>query len=653
MLFVLYTYPRDHDSGTTRERGRPLLPLGLPRRQNAQQAKAVVGMWRQQPPQQLPWGDVNVVVTTDVHSWVAGHGRHEPALDADYGDVLSFYQHLQAEATAAGTDVFWVMNGDFVDGTGLSTVPPTHLLPLLTRLPFSAINLGNHELYHNETVDYLQQSGFLQHWQGNFLTSNTDWAHDSSPLGHRYTYLYGPNRGTKILTFGFLYNFENACGRTRVRTVQATLQAAWFQAVLRRGDYDAILVLAHMDYLDPLVPLMQQAIRAALPHNESSGMPIQFINGHSHRRGFHAYDDTCTAFEAGRFLDTVGFVSFPTWASVQQRAAAGATTSRRGGGERDGSSSSSLFRHVFLDANQATLTAAIGSNTSPQQRRQDSKNTTHKTPDGQTLTDLIHQTQQDLGLEVVLGCATQSYNVDQVLNASDALWNLYMRQVWPFIFGHNRSQVFVQTTGALRYSLLEGAVNVDDLIAVSPFDDPIFLVAERVSGTDVVAALGDAMETATDPNSWPPPYATSGPVHTAAAAQEDRYYDLYAANWDVTAVRAAVVNVTGQTLCPVRPLVHDDGGAPVTTTGVWKRFVASQWPCADTLVTTPLRRLVDPVPPANLAVALLAVLTLLLSGVLLPRRTPRRLPPPPRATARGLKLAGDPLHNYGSLHISA
>ena len=38
--------------------------------------------------------DVNILIVTDVHSWVAGRSEHDPYLDADYGDVLSFLAHL-------------------------------------------------------------------------------------------------------------------------------------------------------------------------------------------------------------------------------------------------------------------------------------------------------------------------------------------------------------------------------------------------------------------------------------------------------------------------------------------------------------------------------------------------------------------------------
>jgi len=263
---------------------------------------------------QLPLGDINVVAVTDVHSWVAGHSRHEPSLDADYGDVLSFYQELEEAANKVGKDVFFVMNGDMVDGTGLSTVPPEHLLPIIETMPFDAVNMGNHELYHNETVEYLRSSGFIEHWNGNYLTTNTFWEEIKDYIGHPYTYLYGQHSQIKILTFGFLYNFVNNCKITTVTKVEETVQEEWFQQVLLQRDYDAILVLAHMDYIDPLVAVIHKSIRALV----GPEMPIQFINGHSHRRGFHVYDETTTAMEAGRYLDTVGFVSFPTYDSVRK-----------------------------------------------------------------------------------------------------------------------------------------------------------------------------------------------------------------------------------------------------------------------------------------------------------------------------------------------
>jgi len=96
----------------------------------------------------LPWSDVNVLIVTDVHSWIAGHAHpdHTPALDATYGDVLSLYERLAAAAAAEGRDLFFVQNGDLNDGTGFSTLPPATLATLLRRLPFDALTTGNHEV---------------------------------------------------------------------------------------------------------------------------------------------------------------------------------------------------------------------------------------------------------------------------------------------------------------------------------------------------------------------------------------------------------------------------------------------------------------------------------------------------------------------------
>jgi 2',3'-cyclic-nucleotide 2'-phosphodiesterase (5'-nucleotidase family) len=193
----------------------------------------------------LPLGDMNLMVLTDVHSWIGGHQRHERNMNADYGDVLSLYQRLKDEIRRKyKRDFFMVMNGDFMDGTGLSTTPPEYLTPLLATMPFAIINLGNHELYHEETVAWIK-SEFIPHWRGHYLTSNTLWRPTKQPLGSRYVFLEGSH--STLLAFGFLYNFQGNAKNTIVENVQDVVQQAWFLSVLARTDaYDAILVMAHV-----------------------------------------------------------------------------------------------------------------------------------------------------------------------------------------------------------------------------------------------------------------------------------------------------------------------------------------------------------------------------------------------------------------------
>lgn len=52
-----------------------------------------------------------------VTRWVDGH-RHPdntPRLDADYGDLISFRHHMEAEADRRGKDILYLNSGDLVD----------------------------------------------------------------------------------------------------------------------------------------------------------------------------------------------------------------------------------------------------------------------------------------------------------------------------------------------------------------------------------------------------------------------------------------------------------------------------------------------------------------------------------------------------------
>jgi hypothetical protein len=71
-----------------------------------------------------------------------------------------------------------------------------------------------------------------------------------------------------------------------VEHVQDVVQQDWFRNVLVNEHYDAILVLAHMDCVDPLVYVILESIRSMV----GSDMPVQLVTGHSHRRCCEATD---------------------------------------------------------------------------------------------------------------------------------------------------------------------------------------------------------------------------------------------------------------------------------------------------------------------------------------------------------------------------
>jgi hypothetical protein len=89
-----------------------------------------------------------------------------------------------------------------------------------------------------------------------------------------------------------------------------------------------------MDVQDPLVYTILDAIR----QHVGNDMPVVFITGQTHYCGFVKLDANAISFEAGCYLDTVGFVFFCFHK----------TTDR------------TVFHNVFLNANVETLTNTLG-----------------------------------------------------------------------------------------------------------------------------------------------------------------------------------------------------------------------------------------------------------------------------------------------------
>ena len=100
---------------------------------------------------------------------------------ADYGAVSAFASRLKdiSHASQRG-DVFFVNNGDHVEGSGLSDatlyttgIHGSSLFPIISQMPFDVLTVGNHDLYDDETIDFMIDSGFIDGWNKRYLTSNT------------------------------------------------------------------------------------------------------------------------------------------------------------------------------------------------------------------------------------------------------------------------------------------------------------------------------------------------------------------------------------------------------------------------------------------------------------------------------------------------
>eukprot|EP00557_Chaetoceros_sp_GSL56_P002281 CAMPEP_0176502604 /NCGR_PEP_ID=MMETSP0200_2-20121128/14846_1 /TAXON_ID=947934 /ORGANISM="Chaetoceros sp., Strain GSL56" /LENGTH=551 /DNA_ID=CAMNT_0017901695 /DNA_START=559 /DNA_END=2214 /DNA_ORIENTATION=+ len=431
-------------------------------------------------------------------------------------------------------DLFFVMNGDFMDGTGLSTYPPEYLTPILQHMPWDALNIGNHELYKNATIEYITQpGGFVEFWDGRYLTSNVLLSESNSPIGNRYTFLRGTYSGYTILTFGFLYDFLNNCPITAIETVESVVNSTWFENVLQGNveEFDAILVLAHMDAYDPLVTVLLDKIRLIC----GSNMPVQFITGHSHERKFYQLDPFSTSFEAGRYLDTIGFTSISFNASFAD------------------------FDHVFIDANINVMRNMLGMSDSE----------SIETELGRNLTDLIVTTQEKLGLNQVIGCSPMTYYLTNSLEEPNSLWGLYINTVVPYqLFKGSDSMILIQNTGAFRYDLVEGNTTLNDIVTVSPYNDTLYMIREEVNGSDFIRAFGEPNVINDDAY-----LATLPQLVVSGSIDKDKVYKVYTVEFDLEFVSSRLAMTTGKEFTPLKL----DG---LTSGILWLNFIKDQWTCS-------------------------------------------------------------------------
>jgi hypothetical protein len=523
--------------------------------------------------------------------------------------VVSFYEHVRAYCSSLDKDVWFVQNGDWIDGTGLAMDGnPSYLVPLIQKMPFDVLNTGNHELYRPQVVDYMTRpGGFIDWWGSRYLASNVyytdgdDSKAPPQPLGNKYTVLEGKH--STILVFGFLYDMGRPNDKVTVVPAADEVQQKWFHNALTQHSYDAILVMVHAGHDDPTVSAIHTAIRRVV---RNDNMPIQFVAGHTHYRRFAVADPVSTIVEAGKYLDTVGFVSFPTLSTVvthkQQKqrllqdtrndtdttataspspdsystqvpttASTGTTTEAAAATTTTTTAvTADLFEHVFLDANIATLQRALG--ITPNDGNE------FQTPYGKEINTFIDEARTKMGLTKKIGCAPHDYVLNVSMARDDSLWRLFVDNVAPHQLLKRRrddddstaQRAMLLPQSTWRYDLYgRNDLTYDDVIAVSPFNDPIFLV-----GTVPGHFILELNRTMNDDSSVR--YYSPLPKWILASSGEgpidpDQDCELYGISFDVPSIQEALRKL------------YPDLGEPieqnVTSTSLWLSFVIEEWHC--------------------------------------------------------------------------
>ena len=412
----------------------------------------------------LPFGDINILVVSDVHSFVGGH-PHEPDRNADYGDLFSFHERLEAHCEDTGNgDLFLFNNGDILHGTGLAMDGnATNLLPILNAMPWDSLTMGRQEATYSDVLRDMNDT-LLPKFPGKYVTSNVVWADTKEPYGDRYQFLRG--RNSTVLVVGFLYDTVSSSQTIEVASIEETIQQDWFRQVLRQNEtdndderYDAIVVMAHMDNDNPVIDTIYDVIRS----NVEPEMPIQFLTGHSHKRqrtNLMKRDRYVHRIEPGGVFDTIGWVTIPKYETAR-------TLPPKSDELQE------AFRQEFLNTSKAVLHARLGLADDQELR----------TDRGTAVSELIHETQERLGLNQIVACPGHDFFRNISIHDGNSLWKLWREHVVRTeIFQKDEDRVMLVSKSTFRYDLRgsgkHDAMTLDDVVAIAPYMERVVYVGD-------------------------------------------------------------------------------------------------------------------------------------------------------------------------------
>ena len=400
------------------------------------------------PLRELPWAQLNFLHTTDTHGWHGGH-LQEAQYSADWGDYISFADHLRKRADDDGSDLLVIDTGDRVEGNGLydaSTPKGKYTFEIFPKQHIDVITSGNHELYISNTSNR-EYEEVVPDFKNSYLASNLDIYSprdgELEPMARRYRKFTTKNQGIRVLALGFMFNFHGNANNTVVQPVQETVKEQWFVDAIHDRDVDLFLIAGHVPVRDSVeYDLIYKTIRDA--HWDT---PIVFFGGHTHVRDFKKYDKAAYGIESGRYMETLGFLSI-----------SGLSAGKKG--KPKTTITSPEYQRSYLDNNLYSL--------------HHHSNTTASTFDtklGLKVSKAIKDARTKLELDHTFGCAPQDYWLNRApYPANDSLLTLLDQQVIPDTFSNlSRPSIVITNTGAIRFDIFKGPFTIDTTYLVSPF----------------------------------------------------------------------------------------------------------------------------------------------------------------------------------------
>ncbi|KAI1141108.1 Metallo-dependent phosphatase-like protein [Hypoxylon sp. FL0543] len=409
------------------------------------------------PMRELEWGQINFIHTTDIHGWFGGH-LQEPQYSADWGDYISFTEHMRKKADEKGVDLLVIDTGDRIEGNGLydaSSPKGKYTYDILAHQSLDVVCTGNHELYQEDSVDR-EHNTTVPKFKHSYVASNLDYIEPETgnqiPQAQRYIKFTTKNLGYNVVALGFLFDFDRNANNSVVTPVEEAMKQEWFQTAIQEKP-DLFLVVGHVGLR---MKEFEQIFKVIRDRNWYT--PIAFLGGHAHVRDARKFDDNAFALASGRYFETIGWMSID---GIKKKAGNGPSTE-----------ATVTFKRRYIDNNLYGLHYHTGLN-----------ETTFPTEHGRNVTALIAEGRKALKLDDTFGCAPQDLWMSRAPYPSNSsIFSWLETQVLPnSISNPERKDVptlAIVNTGAIRFDIFKGAFTKDSTYLISPFISKFNYIAD-------------------------------------------------------------------------------------------------------------------------------------------------------------------------------
>ncbi|KAJ8125255.1 hypothetical protein O1611_g8383 [Lasiodiplodia mahajangana] len=400
------------------------------------------------PMRELEWGQINILHTTDIHGWLGGH-LQEPQYSADWGDYISFTEHMHKKADEKGADLLIVDTGDRVEGNGLydsSSPKGRYTYDIFGEQNVDMLCTGNHELYQADSVTR-EHSITVPHFKESYIASNLDYIEPETgnqiPQARRYIKFKTKNQGYSVVALGFLFDFDRNANNSVVIPVEEAMKQKWFQSAIREKP-DLFVVIGHVGLRMAEFEKIFKVIR-----DENWYTPIAFLGGHAHVRDARKFDDKAVAIASGRYFETIGWMSIDGMKKKNKDTAS--------------TNAEVSFKRRYIDNNVLGLQYHAGV---------DEEN--FPTEHGRNVSKMITEARKTLNLDHKIGCSPNDLWMTRAKYPGDAsIYSWLEKEVVPdTIINKDRaekSRLAIVNTGAIRFDIFKGAFTKDSTYLISPF----------------------------------------------------------------------------------------------------------------------------------------------------------------------------------------